>query len=195
MKTKASIGLLAAAWLSLSAATAFAGEVSCDGFALGYDGPAEKKTCLTENTSTGDASAETKVLRVHDHDAYLSVAYEAAGTRTYLPFHSPRELLHVSSFMDVQTWGPARQIGDFNTIAFNAVPAGGKSELACALFLRYSGNLPAGKVEYDAGPGAKDVVRGVYCALPASLTPDQQKEGFYTVAEQVIGKLSVPPAE
>ena len=27
------------------------------------------------------------------------------------------------------------------------------------------------------------------------LTPDQQKEGFYAVAEQIIGKLNVPPAE
>src|SRR5215475_12762133 len=72
MKTKASIGLLAAAWLSLSATTAFAGEVSCDGFALGYDGPAEKKTCLTENTWNVDTTSETKVLGVHDHDSYLS---------------------------------------------------------------------------------------------------------------------------
>jgi len=193
MKSRLHIGVSAAAWLLATTATGFAGQVSCDGFALGYDGSAEKKTCLDENTSTGDMTSEMKELRVHDHGSYLAVAYETTGTRTYLPFHSPRELLHVSSFTDVQTWGPSRKIGEFDTIAFTGAPAGHDVQLACALFVRYSGN--PGNHELNGGPGAKDAVRGVYCATPASLTPAQQKDGFYSVVEQVLGKLTIPPTQ
>jgi hypothetical protein len=61
------------------------------------------------------------------------------------------------------------------------------------LFVRYTGS--AGNYEFDGGPGTRNATTGMYCADPGFLTPAQQKEGFYNVAEQVIAKLRLPPAD
>jgi hypothetical protein len=189
-----SIGLATAAWLIAAAGSALAGQVSCDGFALGYDGEAKKKTCTVEDNSTANLEMETKVLDVLDQTFSLWVAYDHAGMRTYIPSHSVTELLRGnSSFSHVEPLGVSRHIRGFDVIAFNGVQKGQNFELTCALFARYTGS--AGNYEFDGGPGTRNATMGIYCADPGFLTPAQEKEGFYTVVEQVIAKLRLPPVD
>ena len=65
------IGLATAAWLIAAVGPALAGEVPCDGVALGYDGEAKKKTCLVEDNSSANLELETKVLDVSGQTFYL----------------------------------------------------------------------------------------------------------------------------
>src|SRR5690348_11675322 len=92
---------LALATLAFVADSSVAATVSCEGFALGYNGQAKKVTCAVDNASTGDMDAEAKVLTVHGQGFVMSVTYEQAGFRTYLPFRSVDRLLRQSSFMEV----------------------------------------------------------------------------------------------
>ncbi len=171
-----------------------AGEVSCDGFALGYDGEAKQKTCKVEDTSTGDLTSEAKVLDVLDHAFSLNLVYEHTGFRTYLPARSPTALLkELSGFDRITPIGSERHLRGFDVIAFDATPRGEAYVLLCALFVRYSGN--PGNYELPGGPGAKDAVRGVYCAEPGFLPPSEQGQGFYTVVDQTIARLRLPPAD
>ncbi|MFI5016783.1 MAG: hypothetical protein ACHQHK_02445 [Dongiales bacterium] len=187
------IGLAMAAWLIAAAGPTLAGEVPCDGFALGYDGEAKKKTCSVEDNSTADLELETKVLRVSDQTFSLWVSYDHAGMRTYIPSHSVTELLHSFSFTNVQQLGVSRHIRGFDVVAFTGVPKGDNFLLTCALFARYTGN--PGNYEFDGGPGTRNATMGIYCADPGFLTPAEEKEGFYNVAEQVIAKLKLPPVD
>jgi hypothetical protein len=182
-----------AAWLIAAAGPALAGEVSCDGFALGYDGEAKKKTCTVEDNSSANLELETKILDVSDQTFSLWVTYDHAGMRTYIPFRSITEILHRSSFSNVEPLGVSRHIQGFDVVAFTGVPKGENYKLTCALFARYTGN--AGNYEFDGGPGTRNATMGMYCTDPGFLTPAQQKEGFYTVAEQVIAKLRLPPTD
>ena len=187
------IGLAMAAWLIAAAGPGLAGEVPCDGFALGYDGEAKKKTCSVEDNSTADLELETKVLRVSDQTFSLWVSYDHAGMRTYIPSHSVTELLHSFSFSNVQQLGVSRHIRGFDVVAFTGVAKGDNFLLTCALFARYTGN--PGNYEFDGGPGTRNATMGIYCADPGFLTPAEEKEGFYNVAEQVIAKLKLPPVD
>lgn len=192
MKRTICIVLALGAWLAAAASPGFAGEVSCDGFALGYDGAAKKKTCTVEDNSTSDMELETKILDVTDQTFSLWVTYDHAGMRTYIPSHSVTELLQgSSSFSHVQQWGVSRNVRGFDVVAFNAVPKGQNYELTCAMFVRYTGN--PGNYEFDGGPGARNATMGMYCADPGFLTPEQEKTGFYNVVDQVIAKLRLPP--
>ena len=196
MKRTACIGLVVTAWLvavALVAAggPALAGEVSCDGFALGYDGPAKKKTCTVQDNSTADLELETKTLDVTDQTFSLWVTYNHAGMRTYIPAHSVTDLLRsFSSFTHVEQWGVSRNIRGFDVVAFNGVPKGVKYELTCALFARYSGN--PGNYEFDGGPGTRNATTGMYCVDPGFLSPAEEKTGFYDVVEHVIARLHLP---
>jgi len=187
------IGLATAAWLIAAAGQTFAGEVSCDGFALGYDGEAKKKTCTVEDNSSANLELETKVLRVSGQTFSLWVSYDHAGMRTYIPSHSVEELLRGFSFTNVQQLGVVRHLQGFEVIAFSGIPKGDNFLVTCALFARYTGN--PGNYEFDGGPGTRNATMGIYCADPGFLTPAQQKEGFYDVANEVLGKLKVPPAD
>jgi hypothetical protein len=196
MKRTVSIGLALTAWLVAGAliaraGPAFAGEVSCDGFALGFDGPAKKKTCTVEDNSTADLELETKILDVTDQTYSLWVTYDHAGMRTYIPAHSVTDLLRgSSSFTHVEQWGVSRSIRGFDVVAFNGVLKGANYELTCGLFARYSGN--PGNYEFDGGPGTRNATTGLYCADPGYLSPAQEKTGFYDVVEKVIAKLHLP---
>ena len=195
MKRTACIGLAVTVWLvavALVAAggPALAGEVSCDGFALGYDGPAKKKTCTVEDNSTADLELETKILDITDQTFSLWVTYDHAGMRTYIPAHSVTDLLQSFSFTHVEQWGVSRNIRGFDVVAFNGVPKGVKYELTCALFARYSGN--PGNYEFDGGPGTRNATTGMYCVDPGFLSPAEEKTGFYDVVEHVIAKLHLP---
>jgi hypothetical protein len=193
MTRTACIGLAMAAWLTAAAGPALAGEVSCDGFALGYDGEAKKKTCTVQDNSSANLEMETKILDVSGQTFALWVSYDHAGMRTYIPFRSITEILRSTSFSHVEPLGVSRHIQGFDVIAFNGVPKGQNYELTCALFSRYTGS--AGNYEFDGGPGTRNATTGMYCADPGFLTPAQQKEGFYTVAEQVIAKLHLPSGD
>jgi photosynthetic reaction center L subunit len=70
-----------------------AGEVSCDGFALGYDGEAKSKKCAVEDSSTGQLESQTKTLEVLDHAYSIFVTYDHTGFRTYIPAQSAMEIL------------------------------------------------------------------------------------------------------
>jgi hypothetical protein len=185
------VGVALAVWLA--AGIAAAGEVSCEGFVLGYDGPAKKKVCAAEDTSTGNLESQSKTLQVTDQTFSLFVSYDHTGMRTYIPSHPVEDLLRDSSFTHVQKWGVSRNIRGFQVIAFNGVGKGDDFELTCALFARYTGN--PGNYEFDAGPGTRNAVIGVYCADPGFLTPAQQKEGFYGVIDGMIARLRLPPAD
>jgi len=194
MKRTICIGLALAGWLMASTAPGFAGEVSCDGFALGYDGTAKKKTCTVEDNSTGDMEVETKVLDVTDQTFSLWVTYDHTGMRTYIPSHPVTDLLRGStSFSHVEPWGVSRNVRGFDVIAFNAVPKGQNFEMTCAMFVRYTGN--PGNYEFDGGPGTRNATMGMYCADPGFLTPEQEKTGFYNVVDKVIAKLRLPPED
>jgi hypothetical protein len=194
MERPIGVGLALAAWLAAGAAPAFAGEVPCDGFALGYNGAAKKKTCTVEDSSTADLELETKILDVSDQTFSLWVTYDHAGMRTYIPAHTVTELLSGStSFSHVQQWGVSRNVRGFEVVAFNGVPRGQNYELTCAMFVRYTGN--PGNYEFDGGPGTRNATMGMYCADPGFLTPEQEKTGFYTVVDQVIARLRLPAAD
>jgi hypothetical protein len=168
-----------------------AGEVSCDGFALGYDGEAKSKKCAVEDSSTGQLESQTKTLEVLDHAYSIFVTYDHTGFRTYIPAQSAMEILaRERGFTHKTPLGTSRQIGGLDTIAFRGIPTGKSYELYCAYFVRYSGN--PGNYEFDYGPGAKNAVRGIYCADPGFLTAAQQGDGFYDLVAQVIGRLKLP---
>jgi hypothetical protein len=173
-----------------AAAPALAGEVSCSGFALGYDGPAKKTTCRSEDDSTGSMESRTDEIEVIDQAFNLWVSYHHTGLRTYIPSHTVMELLRGSSFAQVEVLGISRSVRGFDTVAFTTVPSGKNYKLLCALFARYSGN--PGNYEFDGGPGTRNAVIGTYCADPGFLTPAQQGDGFYGVVEQTISKLRLP---
>jgi len=73
---------IAAAWVAAFSLPAFAGEVSCEGFELGYDGEAKAKTCETRDHSTDDKEYKVKFLDVVDQTFDLWVIYfhTSAGT-------------------------------------------------------------------------------------------------------------------
>jgi len=182
----AGIGLLLAATLP-----ARAGTVSCSDFVLGYNGQAKKKTCTVEDTSTGNLESESKTFEASDHDYTLWLTYHHAGLRTYIPSRSVQELLGGSNFSQVEPWGESQNIQGFDVLAFDGVPSGEQYKITCAIFARYYGN--PGNYEFDAGPGTRNALIGIYCADPGYLTAEQRQAGFYNVVGQVIGKLRLPP--
>jgi len=176
------------------AGPAWAGDVSCEGFALGYDGDARNRKCSVEDTSSGNLVSEVKTLNISDPAFLLSVSFNHTGFRTYIPARSAEELLSgLNGFSSKAPVGEARNIRGFDTIAFNAVPADKSPPLLCALFVCYSGN--PGNYEFPGGPGAKDATRGLYCAERGFLTAARQGEGYYDLVGEVIGKLRIPSSD
>jgi len=179
---------LAVAWLITLARPVLAGEVSCEGFILGYDGEAKSKTCSAKDNTDHDLVWETKDIDVVDQTFSLWVRYRHAGTGTYFHRRSIEELLAGTSFTHVQKWGVSRFIGGMEVVAFNGVDKGDDYEMTCAMFARYYGQANVYNVS-----GTKDTIYAIYCAEPGMLTPDQQGTGFYAVMDQVIAKIRLPP--
>jgi hypothetical protein len=186
--------LVMLAMLAGPAMSARAAQVSCDGFALGYTGEAKEKKCSVEDTSTGGLDSQAKILDVVDQTFSLYIEYQTSGFRTYMPAHSATELASgLTGFDRLDPLGAERQVRGFDVYAFKGVPKGKDYALICALFSRYSGN--PGNYEFPGGPGAKNMLYGVYCADPGFLTPAQQGAGFYTMVDLVISKLRLPSSD
>src|SRR5215470_5677141 len=105
MKIPTHIGLATFAWLMLAVenTAALAGEVSCEGFALGYDGGTTRKTCSVTDDSTGNNVLETKEIVVEGVADYLMVSFGKAGFRTYIPSISVGDMVaRISPITDQQ---------------------------------------------------------------------------------------------
>ena len=125
MKRTACIGLEVTVWLvavALVAAggPALAGEVSCDGFALGYDGEAKAKTCESHDHSSDDKQYEVKSLDVVDQTFELWVIYFHTAAGTIVHHRTADHLLAESDiFTHVRRLGVSRFIKSFDVLAFN----------------------------------------------------------------------------
>jgi len=181
----------AAAWIAAFSLPAFAGEVSCEGFELGYNGAAKRTICKTKDASTAGKRFEIDTLDVRDHAFWLWVAYYQTKSNTILhPMPVDRWLANTEAFSHIEKLGVSRHIGEFEVVAFKGVPIGGKYLLSCGFFSHYFGRANR------YGPGVfRNLILGIYCAEPGYLPPEQDESGFYDVVEQVIGKLRLPPMD
>lgn len=179
---------LAAAWLAAFSLPAFADEVSCEGFVLGFDGDVKKMTCETKDVSTAAKEYESSTIEVADQTFWLWVSYYHTTNDTIIhPISVDRWLAQTHDFTHVQKLGISRHLGGFEVIAFNGVADGEKYVSSCGFFVRYFDQATS----YGAGVFRK-LIQGLYCAEPGFLTPEQENTGFYDVMEQVIGKLRLP---
>jgi hypothetical protein len=169
--------------------------VSCDGFVIGYQGPAKQRGCVIVNVEEGTQTYKSSQLTVIDHAFFILMYYIESGFKTYMPLHTLQEMTEDSKvFGATGDWQPQRSILGFDVAVFNGALKGREIPSVCAIFSRYSGD-PGNGVDYTLGPGFKNHVVGYYCAVTASLTPEQQGEGFYAVVQNVIGQLTVPPVD
>ena len=112
-----------------------------------------------------------------------------------MPLHTLQEMTEDSKvFGATADWQPQQSILGFDVAVFSGALKGREIPSLCAIFSRYSGD-PGNQVEYSMGPGFKNHLVGYYCAVPASLMLEQQGVGFYSVVQNVIGQLTVPPAD
>jgi len=168
--------------------------VSCDGFVLGYQGPAKQRGCVVVKVEEGTQTYTSSQLTVIDHEFFILMYYIESGFKTYMPLHTLQEMTEDSKvFGATGDWLQQRSILGFDVAVFNGALKGREIPSLCAIFSRYSGD-PGNQVDYTMGPGFKNHVVGYYCAVTASLPPEQQGEGFYAVVQNVIGQLVVPPA-
>ena len=182
---------LAAAWLAAFSLPAFADEVSCEGFVLGFDGEAKRMTCETKDVSTAAKEYESSTIEVADQTFWLWVSYYHTRNDTIIhPTSVDRWLAQTHDFTHVQKLGVSRHLGGFEVVAFNGVAEGEKYVSSCGFFARYYGRANS----YGAGV-FRNLIEGIYCAEPGFLTPEQENTGFYHVVEQVIGKLRLPQTD
>ncbi len=169
--------------------------VSCDGFLPGFDGEAKEKTCVIANVQDGTTTTNTRQLVVLDHAFFMIVLYDQAGYKTQLPEHSLEQIIDESHmFSAAGDWQTPQTIQGLDVAVFNGVLKGRKSSDICAVFSRYSGS-PGNDYDSSFGPAFKNHVFGFYCAVPVSVAPEQQGEGFYSVVQGVIAQLRLPAAE
>ena len=169
--------------------------VSCDGFVIGYDGPAKQRSCVIVNVEQGTQTYKSSQLTVIDHAFFILTYYIESGYKTYLPQHTLQEMTDSSRVFD-QTgdWREPRTILGFDVAVFNGVLRGRQIPSLCAVISRYSGD-PGNTVEYTLGPGFKNHFTGYYCAVTEALTPEQQGDGFYSLVQDVVSKLRLPPVD
>jgi hypothetical protein len=168
--------------------------VSCDGFVIGYQGPAKQRGCVIVKVDEGTQTYTSSQLTVIDHAFFILMYYIESGFKTYMPLHTLQEMTEDSKvFGATGDWLQQRSILGFDVAVFNGALKGRAIPSLCAIFSRYSGD-PGNQVDYTMGPGFKNHLVGYYCAVTASLMPEQQGEGFYSVVQNVIGQLVVPPA-
>jgi hypothetical protein len=169
--------------------------VPCEGFVIGYDGPAKQRSCVVVDVEQGTQTYKSSQLTVIDHAFFILTYYIESGFKTYLPQHTLQEMTDSSRVFD-QTgdWREPRTIQGFDVAVFNGVLKGRQIPSICAVISRYSGD-PGNQVDYSLGPGFKNHFTGYYCAVAESLTPAQQGDGFYAVVQDVIGKLRLPPID
>jgi hypothetical protein len=187
--------LILAAAVSLPARAQEPVAVSCDGFVIGYDGPAKQKGCVVVDVEQGPQTYKSSQLTVIDHTFFILMYYIESGFRSYLPEHGLREMTNSSNvFAQTGDWQAQRTIQGFEAAVFTGVLKGRQIPSICAVISRYSGT-PGRDVDQSLGPGYKDHLTAYYCAVAESLTPEQQGAGFYELVRDVIGRLRVPPAE
>jgi len=169
--------------------------VSCDGFALGYDGQAHQRKCMTAEVSDGTQTMKSQELIVIDQRFFLLVNFIDSGYRTYLSERSLPDMAEDGKlFRSTTDWQQKQSILGLDVAAFTGVLKGTQSDNECAIFSRYSGN-PGNQYDSSLGPAYKKHVVGYYCVVPDSLTPAQQAEGFYPLVQAVLAKLRLPAAE
>jgi hypothetical protein len=164
--------------------------VSCDGFVLGYNGAADKKSCRTGDLPSRGAQALTGTVsqvEVTSRDFYLVVTYLEGKFRTYFPGRSPREEVDSNtSLKEVGNWRPQADIRGFEVALFDATLTSSNADISCAVFVGH-GSPMTGHYEFPDGPGYKTVTTGYYC--PASIMI--QADAFMNSLEDVIVKLQL----
>jgi len=182
--------MLAVARVACAEADSLA-SVSCDGFALGYSGPSDKKSCSTGEISGKAGLATTATvsqIEISSRDFYLVVTYREAKFRAYFPGRSPREEVNSnSSLTAISNWQPKASIRGFEVALFDAVATHNNAIVSCAIFMGHGRSL-GGPYEYPGGPGYKTLLTGYYC--PASIMV--QADAFVNSLENVIVKLQLP---
>ena len=169
--------------------------VPCEGFIIGYDGPAKQRSCVIVQVNQGVQTYKSSQLTVIDHAFFILTYYIESGYKTYLPQHTLQEMTNSSRVFD-QTgdWQEPRTILGFDVAVFDGVLRGRQIPSLCAVISRYSGD-PGNTVEYTLGPGFKNHFTGYYCAVTEALTPEQQGDGFYSIVQDVVSKLRLPPTD
>ena len=182
--------LLAVARVACAEADSLA-SVSCDGFALGYSGAADKKSCRTgdlEGNAGQNVAWTESQIEVTSAAFYLVVTYAEGKFRTYFPGRSPQEEVGSNpSFKDISNWQPKPSIRGFEVALFDAVAIANNATVSCAVFVGHGAPL-GGPYEYPDGPGYKTVLTGYYC--PSSI--NVQADAFVSSLEDVIDKLQLP---
>ena len=169
--------------------------VPCDGFLLGYDGPVKQRQCLIADVHDGTQTMKTHQMMLVDHAFFVLVNYIESGFKTYLPIRKLDEIAQDSRlFSETGDWLEPRRILGLEVAVFNGILKGRQYPDVCAIFSRYSGD-PGNQYDSTLGPAFKNHVVGYYCAVPASLTPEQRGEAFYAIVREVIAKLRLPAAE
>ena len=186
---------LAAAMLPAGAEAQDPQAVPCEGFIIGYDGPAKQRSCVIVQVNQGVQTYKSSQLTVIDHAFFILTYYIESGYKTYLPQHTLEEMTDSSRiFGQTGDWREPQTIQGFDTAVFTGVLKGRQIPSLCAVISRYSGD-PGNQVDYSLGPGFKNHFTGYYCAVIQSLTPEQQGDGFYALVRDVIGKLRLPPID
>src|SRR5215470_15102952 len=111
------VGLAVVTWLVLTGASiaARADEITCDGFALGYDGEAAIRKCSEARIVRGMSAVEVQQAIFADHSFLILIVYAKSEGRTYLPLRTPRELVDDGKlFSQTTAWKLQRSLRGFD---------------------------------------------------------------------------------
>jgi hypothetical protein len=167
-------------------------KVSCDGFALGYDGEADSKICMTADAAKGRGEGNFSQLQVKTKQVFLLVQYTEAKFLNYIPYRPLRDYVTMNkSFGPISDWEPLPDSRGYHVAEFQAALSGKNGNIVCAVFTQF--RVPAaGHYEYEDGPGYREAVIGYYC--PQDQFPSTEAgSDWMKDLNDALGRIRTPP--